>query len=100
MDEVRRAEFFRKGRKKRELIKGKKWLLLSRWKNLTPETTRRAEPAVPIEPAGVQSLPAQGELWRGFGTTATKGPCSTIWRSGWINCGGSGCPRFEKLGAC
>ena len=35
IDEVRRAEFFRQGKKKRGLIKGKKWLLLSRWKNLT-----------------------------------------------------------------
>jgi transposase len=34
VDEVRRAEFFRKGRKMRDVIKGKKWLLLSRWKNL------------------------------------------------------------------
>src|ERR1039457_7216515 len=37
VDEVRRAEFFRQGREKRELIKGKKWLLLSRWKNLNGE---------------------------------------------------------------
>jgi transposase len=36
IDEVRKAEFFRQGPKKRELIKGKKWLLLSRWVNLTP----------------------------------------------------------------
>jgi len=35
VDEVRRAEFFRKGTKMRGLVKGKKWLLLSRWKNLT-----------------------------------------------------------------
>jgi transposase len=34
VDEVRRAEFFRKGQKMRDVIKGKKWLLLSRWKNL------------------------------------------------------------------
>jgi transposase len=34
VDEVRRAEFFRKGRKMRDVVKGKKWLLLSRWKNL------------------------------------------------------------------
>jgi transposase len=34
VNEVRRAEFFRKGRQMRDLIKGKKWLLLSRWKNL------------------------------------------------------------------
>jgi transposase len=36
VDEVRRAEFFRKGQKMRDLIRGKKWLLLSRWKNLAP----------------------------------------------------------------
>jgi len=31
VDEVRRAEFFRKGGRLRELVKGKRWLLLSRW---------------------------------------------------------------------
>ena len=35
IDEVRRAEFFRKGRQMRGLVKGKTWLLLSRWMNLT-----------------------------------------------------------------
>jgi transposase len=35
IDEVRKAEFFRQGPKKRGLIKGKKWLLMSRWVNLT-----------------------------------------------------------------
>jgi len=35
VDEVRRAEFFRKGGWPRELVKGKRWLLLSRWVNLT-----------------------------------------------------------------
>src|SRR5580698_2377352 len=34
IDEVRKAEFFRQGKQKRGLIKGKKWLLMSRWKNL------------------------------------------------------------------
>jgi transposase len=36
VEEVRRAEFFRKGAKMRDLIKGKRWLLLTRWKNLEP----------------------------------------------------------------
>src|ERR1700730_11739496 len=35
IDAVRKAEFFRQGKQKRGLIKGKKWLLMSRWKNLT-----------------------------------------------------------------
>jgi transposase len=34
IDEVRRAEFFRKGRRMRGLVKGKRWLLLTRWMNL------------------------------------------------------------------
>jgi transposase len=34
IDEVRRAEFFRRGGRRRELVKGKRWLLLSRWVNL------------------------------------------------------------------
>lgn len=35
VDEVRRAEFFRKGGRMRNLVKGKRWLLLTRWVNLT-----------------------------------------------------------------
>jgi transposase len=35
VDEVRRAEFFRKGGRQRGLVKGKRWLLLSRWVNLS-----------------------------------------------------------------
>ncbi|HEV8046205.1 MAG TPA: transposase [Terriglobales bacterium] len=31
---VRRAEFFRKGGRAREIVKGKRWLLLSSWVNL------------------------------------------------------------------
>ena len=34
IDEVRRAEFFRKGGALRDLVKGQRWLLLSRWVNL------------------------------------------------------------------
>ena len=61
VDEVRKAEFFRQGREKRELIKGKKWLLLSRWKNLNGEHRGDFERTVPDEQASVQGLPAQGE---------------------------------------
>jgi transposase len=35
IDEVRRAEFFRKGGQWRGLVKGKRWLLLTRWMNLS-----------------------------------------------------------------
>ncbi len=59
VDEVRRAEFFRKGRKMRDVIKGKKWLLLEPLEEPGQEPTRRSEPGVPSESASVQSLPAQ-----------------------------------------
>jgi transposase len=35
VDEVRRAEFFRKGGPARDLVRGKRWLLLTRWLHLT-----------------------------------------------------------------
>jgi transposase len=35
VDEVRRAEFFRKGGRQRSMVKGKRWLLLTRWVHLT-----------------------------------------------------------------
>ena len=35
IDEVRRAEFFRQGGRWRGLVKGKRWLLLTRWVNLS-----------------------------------------------------------------
>ena len=34
VDEVRRAEFFRRGGRMRGVVKGKRWLLLTRWVNL------------------------------------------------------------------
>ncbi len=37
VDEVRRAEFFRKGGAARAVVKGKRWLLLSRWVNLNTQ---------------------------------------------------------------
>ncbi|HXI44510.1 MAG TPA: ISL3 family transposase [Bryobacteraceae bacterium] len=41
VDEVRRAEFFRKGGRMRGLVKGKRWLLLTRWVNLTSGKRRQ-----------------------------------------------------------
>lgn len=41
MDEVRRAEFFRKGGWMRGLVKGKRWLLLSRWVHLDTDKKRQ-----------------------------------------------------------
>jgi transposase len=41
VDEVRRSEFFRKGGAAREVVKGKRWLLLSRWVHLNTDKKRQ-----------------------------------------------------------
>jgi transposase len=41
VSEVRRAEFFRKGGAARDLIKGKHWLLLTRWVHLSTQKKRQ-----------------------------------------------------------
>jgi transposase len=41
VDEVRRAEFFRKGGAVRQLVKGKHWLLRTRWIHLTTDKKRQ-----------------------------------------------------------
>lgn len=41
VDEVRRAEFFRQGGAAREIVKGKRWLLLSRWVHLNTDKKRQ-----------------------------------------------------------
>lgn len=41
VDETRRAEFFRKGGRARQVVKGKRWLLLSRWVHL--DRTKRQQ---------------------------------------------------------
>lgn len=43
IDEVRRAEFFRQGQQVRDLVKGKRWLLLTRWQNLDREKRQSLE---------------------------------------------------------
>jgi transposase len=37
IDEIRRKEFFRQGGEKREIVRGKRWLFLRRWFNLTKD---------------------------------------------------------------
>jgi transposase len=41
VEKVRRAEFFRKGRAARDLVRGKRWLLLTSWLNLDRSKRRQ-----------------------------------------------------------
>jgi transposase len=48
IDEVRRAEFFRQGGQMRDLVKGKRWLLLSRWESLGKENKQSLQALLEI----------------------------------------------------
>jgi len=61
VDEVRRAEFFRKANKMSGLIKGKRWLLLSRWVNLDTGQRQLLNEFVRHEPTGNESISAEGK---------------------------------------
>ena len=61
VDEVRRAEFFRKGGAARDLVRGKRWLLLTQLAQPGSWQATAAERLVCSESAHPQSLPPQGE---------------------------------------
>jgi len=84
IDEVRRAEFFRQGKKKRGLIKGKKWLLMSRWKNLTGGQRGELNRLFQLNRRVFKAYLLKESLER-LWDIATKAPCSTIYKNGWIS---------------
>src|SRR5205823_12014220 len=83
IDEVRRAEFFRKGKHLRELVKGKRWLLLSRWVNLS--ACKRQE---------LNQLFALNR--KVFKAYILKESLDRLWRPRWF---GSQCGRLAAVGS-
>ena len=59
VDEVRRSEFFRKGGHMRGLVKGKRWLLLTRWTNLDGRKRQLLNELFRLQPARDESLFAE-----------------------------------------
>ena len=99
VDEVRRAEFFRKGGADARSGKGKTLAAVEPLEEPVREQAPGAEPAVRTEPEGVQSLPAQRES----GTAVDyryEGAMLNYLQRGSINCGGSGCRRFRSWPRC
>lgn len=76
IDEVRKAEFHRQGQEKRDLIKGKKWLLLSRWKNLDREQRGVLNQLFPLNRRVFKAYMLK-ESWKSSGTIVTKARCAT-----------------------
>ncbi len=62
IDEVRRAEFFRKGPRMRGLVKRQnRWLLLTRWLNLSNAKRQELNRLFALNRKDVQSLSAEGK---------------------------------------
>ncbi len=74
VDEVRRAEFFRKGGAARAVVKGKRWLLLSRWVNLNTQKKRQLNALFALNRRVMKAYLLKESL-TGCGATPTKGRC-------------------------
>jgi transposase len=72
VDEVRRAEFFRKSKELRELIKGKRWLLLSRWENLSDSKRGQLNELFGLNRRVFKSLPAERESGPALGLPVSR----------------------------
>jgi len=98
VEEVRRAEFFRKGRKMRDVIKGKKWLLLSRWKNLAVRQRGVLNRLFQLN-RRVSKPTCSRRAWKGSGTIATKQPWPKYLGKWMDQLRWQRLPSFQKLAA-
>jgi transposase len=87
IDEVRRAEFFRKGGSWRGLVKGKRWLLLTRWVNLSSGKRQELNALFALNRKLFKAYALKESLDRLW--TAMRAPCSAISSAGSISCAGS-----------
>jgi transposase len=77
VDEVRRAEFFRKGGAARELVKGKRWLLLSRWVHLNTHKKRQLNALFALNRRVMKAYLLRESLDRLWATPMREPCCAT-----------------------
>ena len=93
IDEVRRAEFFRKGGRMRGVVKGKRWLLLTRWMNLDSQKRQQLNDLFALNRRVMKA-------WNGCGPIAMREPWCATCRVGSINCAGNDCHPFKDWPRC
>ena len=86
IDEVRRAEFFRKGGRMRGVVQGERWLLLTRWVNLTAGKRQELNQLFALNRKVFKAFSSK-KVWIGCGRTPMKGRCSITSNAGSTNCG-------------
>jgi transposase len=96
VDEVRRAEFFRKGARMRDLVKGKRWLLLTRWVHLTADKRQQLNQLFALNRKIMKSYFLKESLER-LWTYTYEGAMFRYLKSWTLQLRWQRLPAFEKL---
>jgi len=99
IDEVRRAEFFRKAGSWRGLVKGKRWLLLTRWVNLSSGKRQELNSLFALNRKLFKAYllkESLDQLW----TYRYEAPCGTTSSAGSVSCASSGCGPSRNRPPC
>ena len=99
IDEVRRAEFFRKGGRMRGVVKGKRWLLLTRWMNLDSQKRQQLNDLFALNRRVMKAYLLKESLER-LWTYRYEGAMLRYCRVGSINCAGNGWHPFKNSLTC
>ena len=87
VDEVRRAEFFRKGGAARDIVRGKRWLLLSSWVNLDRSKKRQLNQLFALNKRVMKAYLLKESL-AGLWDFVYEGAMLRYCKAGSINCAG------------
>jgi hypothetical protein len=96
VDEGRRAEFVLKGGRIRGTVKGKRWLLLTRWVNLESRKRQELNELFALNRRVRKPYLLKESLDRTAMTVRWCAICSV----GWINSDGSGSDPFRRWRRC
>jgi transposase len=96
IDEVRRAEFFRKGGALREVVKGKRWLLLTRWVHLTSDKRQQLNQLFALNRKVMKAYLLKESLER-LWTYTYEGAMLRYLKSWMLQLRWQRLPAFEKL---
>ena len=96
IDEVRRAEFFRKGARMRGVVKGKRWLLLTRWVHLTADKRQQLNHLFALNRKLLKAYLLKESLER-LWTYTYEGAMLRYLRSWTLQLRWQRLPAFEKL---
>jgi len=96
LDEARRQEFSRAGAAMRQFGRGKRWLLLHRWRNVRGSKRRELQELFHATAASIGRTCCVSSS-TGSGRTRPTAASPTSSRAGSARCDGSGLPEMKKL---